>query len=455
MQSSERPNNSRGAFTDIAKLLEPVREALAKMREELAGAKMWEDAQKGASIAVESAIRAGAKAALEGKDISEAWRQALYNATLDALVQAFMNQGWMNMLQPLLNQLAGAILSSDEGAIPGIMAQIAAVIEAISRHMDNLGPIAEELRRLFGIVGEAAQPVDDTAKRLEEASKNVASSVRGALQAALTAEDPVQAWRESLYRSTLDALVSALLESEVIRSALKPLQDALAEAIASGNVEGILEAVGALSQAFSSIAPALEAAREALKGVFGEGGGQGNVVGGFARSVTDAVREGLRSALTGEDWQTALSQRLRNAILDAVLNATISEALVQGTLGPIMDSLVEAIGAGNWQAVSVLSSMLAQGAQSLVEILSQSLSPLAGQFAVLHQAAEKAAQGLEAVSSSVTNLPSWYKLAPVQYQAAAPVMVVVEGNVVGVDDLASEIDRALRRARYSSTGGWV
>ncbi len=99
--------------------------------------------------------------------------------------------------------------------------------------------------------------------------------------------------------------------------------------------------------------------------------------------------------------------------------------------------------------------MLAQGAQSLVEILSQSLSPLAGQFAVLHQAAEKAAQGLEAVSSSVTNLPSWYKLAPVQYQAAAPVMVVVEGNVVGVDDLASEIDRALRRARYSSTGGWV
>ncbi len=129
--------------------------------------------------------------------------------------------------------------------------------------------------------------------------------------------------------------------------------------------------------------------------MFGEGGGQGNVVGGFARSVTDAVREAQKRP-DGEDWQTALSQRLRNAILDAVLNATISEALVQGTLGPIMDSLVEAIGAGNWQAVSVLSSMLAQGAQSLVEILSQSLSPLAGQFAVLHQAAEKAAQGLEA-----------------------------------------------------------
>ncbi len=288
-----------GAFTDIAKLLEPLREALARMREELAGAKMWEDAQRGASNAVENALRAGVRAALEGEDITRAWRENLYQSTLGALVQAFMNQGWMRALQPLLDQLASAIFSSDEAAIPSIMAQIAAVIEAISRHMDNLGPIAEELRRLFGIVGEAAQPVDDTAKRLEEASKNVASSVRGALQAALTAEDPVQAWRESLYRSTLDALVSALLESEVIRSALKPLQDALAEAIASGNVEGILEAVGALSQAFSSIAPALEAAREALKGVFGEGGGQGNVVGGFARSVTDAVREGLRSALTG------------------------------------------------------------------------------------------------------------------------------------------------------------
>ncbi len=69
-----------------------------------------------------------------------------------------MNQGWMRALQPLLDQLASAIFSSDESAIPGVMAQIAAVVEAIARHMDDLGPIAEELKRLFGIVGKPLSP---------------------------------------------------------------------------------------------------------------------------------------------------------------------------------------------------------------------------------------------------------------------------------------------------------
>ncbi len=49
----------------------PSVRAFSKMREELAGTKVWEDAQRGAATAVENALRAGARAALEGEDVTE------------------------------------------------------------------------------------------------------------------------------------------------------------------------------------------------------------------------------------------------------------------------------------------------------------------------------------------------------------------------------------------------
>ncbi len=323
------------AFAKIGDVLAPIREAFAQMRREMEASRMWEDAQKGASIAVESAIRAGAKAALEGKDISEAWRQALYNATLDALVQAFMNQGWMNMLQPLLNQLAGAILSSDEGAIPGIMAQIAAVIEAISRHMDNLGPIAEELRRLFGIRGEAAQPVDDTAKRLEEAFKNAASLRPGG---------PASRPDRGRPRSGVAGIPHRLhpgrpgKRATGVRGCWWSCPEAATRRPSGGHSQrerrGHPGGGGGPVPGVSAHSPGARSGEGSPEGG-SRRGRRARQRGRRVRSVRRGRRaRGAQKRPDGGGLADSPLQRLRNATPDAVVNATISEALASRHPGP-------------------------------------------------------------------------------------------------------------------------
>jgi hypothetical protein len=450
------------AFAGLASYLAALQDVLAEWRkaieEQERVQRIWQDAAQTAERAARNALVAGARAAIEGGDISQAWREALYKSTVDALIAAFLNQGWLTALKPILDQLASAIAGSDETGVAAAMAELAQWIDAIARHMDALGPIGEELRRLLGLVPET---VDQAADALQKTLEGVAQTTRNAISAALQAVagggDAANAWNQVIYQATLDALVQALMDSEVIRDALDPFREALAEAIRSGNTDAILAAGRNLALVYEQIRPILESLGVSLREFIRKSVPEEppEWVKSLDQSVAGAIRRALEAAARGEDWQAALQDGVRSAVLSALVDAVVRQGVIQGILAPYLEGIREAILAGQYALVGEYIRGIVSAMPAIERYVRSLFGSLEGVFGQVADAGNRAATAMERVAESVTNLPSWYRLNEVRLSTElSGITVNIYGHVVGVDDLAAELDRAMRRQRYSVTGGW-
>lgn len=317
---------------------------------------------------------------------------------------------------------------------------------------------------LFGLIKTTKYRVNEEfLKQIQEAAQTAEQAVRGALNAALNAaargEDWQTAMRQSLYSVALDAVVDALMQSEAIKAALGPLATALADAIVSGNTDAINAAVAALADGIAQLEPVFTALGQSLSGLLPKQLSEAeqaarDLTQSLQTGVLGAVRSALEAGLRGEDWQAQLAQRIREGILSAIVEASITQAMVQGAIGPLIDSMVEAILTSNWQAVSTLSSMLVQQTDALVGGLLRGMSPLVNVFADLSHSAERASESLERVAGSATNLPSWYRLEEARGFASRAIVINVQGSIYGIDDLRRVLEEANAVGVYANTGGW-
>ena len=316
---------------------------------------------------------------------------------------------------------------------------------------------------LFGLINVTKSRVnEEVLRQIQEAARTAEGAVGNAFQAALNAaargEDWREAMRQSLYQAALQGVTQALMQSEAIRAALGPLTTALAEAILSGNNEAIVAATAALAQGMEALAPLFESLGQAL-GEFSP-----RQLSEAKKSIQDltasleggiigAVKSALQAGLRGEDWQAELSSRIREGILSAVVDAAVAQAVVQGALGPLIDGMVEAILAADWQSVSVLSGMISTQTEVLVGGLLQGMRPLVSALSDLSQSATRASESLERMADSATNLPSWYRLDAARERAERVVVVNVQGSIYGIDDLRRALAEA-ERVERAAYGRW-
>lgn len=316
---------------------------------------------------------------------------------------------------------------------------------------------------LFGLIRTTKYRVnEDLLKQIQEAARTAENAVQGGLQAALNAAARGEDWRgalqQSLYSTTLNAVASALMQSEAINAALGPLTTALAEAILSGSTEAITAATTALAQGMEALAPLFESLGQALgeflpRQLSEAGKSIRDLTASLEGGITGAVKSALQAGLRGEDWQVELSSRIQEGILSAVVDTAITQAVVQGALGPLINEMVGAILTADWQAVSTLSGMITTQTEVLVDGLLQGVNPLVRVFSNLSQSATRASESLERVADSAANLPSWYRLDVARERAERVIVVNVQGSIYGIDDLRRALAEAERVERLAY-GRW-
>jgi len=133
----------------------------------------------------------------------------------------------------------------------------------------------------------------------------------------------------------------------------------------------------------------------------------------------------------------------------------VQQGVIQGILAPYLEGIREAILAGQYALVGEYIRGIVSAMPAIQRYVQGLFSPLEGVFSRVANAGTRAATAMERVAESVTNLPSWYRLNEVRLSTElSGITVNIYGHVVGVDDLAAELDHAMRRQRYSVTGGW-
>ncbi|KQR08835.1 hypothetical protein ASF71_10010 [Deinococcus sp. Leaf326] len=211
-----------------------------------------------------------------------------------------------------------------------------------------------------------------------------------------------EAINASLKGAIVNAITQAVIESAIIKEKLGPLLAELAAGIRnSTDVSGVLARI---KTTIPEVASTLEATLSPIKSVLNEIFPAADKVADTAERVIDSfaefvktLAEGIKSGVEGgfktgiqkfleggtvEDMFEGIKAGIKSSIVNAVLEAVMNGAIIQGSLGPMLKHLTEALASGTDPSAIIAS--IASALPTIVSTLEQTLAPIRSALEVLN-----------------------------------------------------------------------
>lgn len=363
--------------------------------------------QAGIDSAAKSGLTAGLTAASKGQDWRVVLKDALAQGVMDGVITGFtealtttgmfkdlqdmLSNSLTNALQEPLDRINGEaqtygtnqfgpVTSLGIGGAPGIEAmplQGMSTPETISKFFDQFMKGAEKavdaLKPIFEQLGTFLGE-DMRTKVTEQVGSGLGAAVSSAMSAALSGGDWREELRKGMYNAVLQGLATSLTEQLLTR------YEGLLDRIAGGITRGTSSA---MRRVFRETDRLIAQLTQDLGGIMDEIAAQGATMRVyFENYATDGLTQGMTDFLEGEaGWKESLRESIRTATLNGLLDAIITEGIIENMFQPILNGIIAAIRDGNIAGAAVGVQEIIAQMPEVEATLSEVLGPLFGAFA--------------------------------------------------------------------------